>query len=444
MRITNRNSGAKQTLPHINGGLTKAVNSGFAGTAQKAIDTLAVAAADKSRNAIAVDSFEVNLYRYGPGSIKCTCKERSSPLENPAEEDPHETGLHIHDELSPEYQTPSGLTTKAVVNLRPDGLDDEHMLYKDDLPSRNQPPLQQPGVTFDNELSDKPEQNLDDLPFISLFPSMDEKACGLCGGSGFIDTYRWASGMRLLLLPRHADLGSHATINTSTRPYSIDIRGPNYVRWTVRIPAYFEQLDVWRVRDNVENEGQVRLTVDLTGTGNGPWQKLSTSIFDTLKGTGGKVMIQATAWQADNDDITMFTHGELFLLLTRRPRAQFPQLDRDLSASSVESLINTQFEIDPAVGAMSRQTLIEAIGQSRMWFVTQITNKQTTRGFVFNIGGQVQVVQPAMALYALSMFPRFVQTNPQSWRGDIWQAPKGLPDGERDFPYTENDVDERL
>lgn len=442
MRLTNtyNNAGARQFMPRLNGGRSKAINSGFAQTAQKAIDTLATAAADKSRNAIMVDGFEVNLFRYHTGSIVCTCKDRVSYLPGPsASSDPHQTGLQVVDTGNPEYQSPVGIKSHAVSKVRPDGISDEHNLYKDDLPiqRRDKNPLD---TVFDINVSDSPEVNFDDLPMYGAFPSIDTKMCGICGGTGYVDSYKWASGKRYTLLPADADLGAFAEINTTTRPHSVDIRGTNSVTWLVNIPAYFECLDVWRVRDLIAPETNVRLTIDITGTGNGPWLAMSTSVLNPLQGTGGPVIIKATAVGASDDDVTMFTHVDLYLRTSCRPRAQFPQLERDLSPSSLESMINTQFEIDPAVGMLTRQTLIECIGQARLWFVTQISNKQTARGYIFNVTGQVQVIQPAMSLYGMALYPRFAQVNPTSWRGGLLVEPMhGLVDDA--WPYDENETD---
>jgi hypothetical protein len=175
MRFTNyrRDAGSRATLLRPNGGGSKAINSGFAETAQKAVDTLASAAADKSRNAIMVDSFEVNLFRYKIGNIPCTCKERVSPLPSPAKQNPYDTSLHIEDGKSPDYKMPAGVRTKARLNVRPDGVADQHNAYKSDIPMTQRPTEPTTDVVMDATVGDIPEVDFDSLPMYGAFPSMD-------------------------------------------------------------------------------------------------------------------------------------------------------------------------------------------------------------------------------------------------------------------------------
>jgi hypothetical protein len=431
MRMTNtgRSAAARALLPRQIGPRIKAVNEHFGHIAQAAIDTLATAAVNKSRNAIAVDSFPCNIHRYQMGSIPCTCKGRIAQLPDEFIYPAHDTQMRTEDGGTPEYLSPNSVKLKAKIYSRPDGVSDQHKLFKGDLPLNQDLNNSTIETNMDTQVGDMPELDFDNLPILGTFPALDEKQCGICAGTGFIDSYIWTSGHRYILRPEHANLGAYAEINTNTRPHTIDIRGNNSVTWTIKIPAYFEYLDVWRVRDNVEIAPELALTVDITGTGDGPWLPLSVGVFEPLKGTGGDVIIMASAFDAtDNNTMTMFSHVDLYLRTTQLPGCQFPQLDRDINGSTLEALINTNMEVDPIIGTLSRRTIIENIGQARLWFVTQASNKQTARGFIFNISGQVQIVQPTMSVYALAMFPRWASHNPTSWRGGLQlQAPAGLP-----------------
>jgi hypothetical protein len=439
MRLTNvgRSAAAKALLPLQTGHRIKAVNEHFAHVAQQAVDTLATAAVNKSRNALLVDSFPCNIYRFQLGAIPCTCKGRVAPVPDDLIHSPHDLNQRVEDGVTPEYLSPNSFKAKATFRGRPNGASNERRLFKADMPNNQDLNNNNVNNNFDTEVGDSPEVDLESLPILGTFPSLDEKPCGICAGTGFVDSYPWISGHRYVLRPHQADLGQFAQINTNTRPNSIDIDGDNFVTWTITIPAYFEFLDAWRVRDNLEPAPEIALLADITGTGNGPWLPLCVNIFDPLRGTGGNVIIKAQTIGANANDVTMFTHVDLYLRTTELPRCAFPQLDRDISGDTLEALINTSLEVDPAIGTLTRQTIIENIGQARLWFVTQATNSQTANGYIFHIAGQVQLVQPAMAVYALAMFPRWASRNPTSWRGGLeLVGTKGLAN--RRYPYDED------
>lgn len=410
----------------------KTVNAGFNATAQKAVDTLATVVAERTAQSLPVDGWPVIVHRFRNGGSVCTCKTK------PETSNPFDTDLTISAEgagsSSGDGFTTPNLTT--FVTLRGDGVVSNPKIDRSTLQT-NAVNTNTTAMLFDDTVDSFPEMPLDLGESLAAFSTLDHKACGVCGGTGFTDSYQWASGARLLLLPATATIGALTSVNMDTRPHSIDVQGGGVVYWTVALPAYFEGLEIWRARDNTELAPEVALAVDLTGSGNGPWTPLSITCFDALKGVGGQVIVRATA-NADSSETVMFTHVELYLRTNKLPYCQFPQLDRDLNGSTLESLLNVNFEIDPKVGALSRKSLIEVIGQSRMWYVTQTSNKQTAKGFTFNITGSVQGVQPNMPMYSLSFYPRWAGKNPQSFTGIDPAATKGFPFRDN-LPYDEDE-----
>lgn len=403
-------------------------NAGFNKIAQKAVDTMSTVMAERSNNSIPVDGWPVYVHRWRNGGTVCTCKSK-----NKEESDPLAVDLHIQDGLNAELQSFDNLAAPAMkmrVQLRGDGVGDNPRINRNDLQSSpvNTNTLD---VLFDTSVDDFPEEPLNISTSLASFATMDDKPCGICAGTGFIDTYQWISGARFVLIPSNATFDANTAINTSTRPHSFDITGCNSIYWTVQIPAYFLNLEVWRTRDNMDLVPEIQLTIDITGTGNGPWLPITVNVLDSLQGIGGKVTIQARAIKSTSEDITMFTHVEIYLKTTELPFCQFPQLDRDINGSTLEALLNVNFELEPRVGAIPRQSVIENPGQARLWFVTQTTSKQTAKGFVFNVSGQTQIVQPNFPMYALAMYPRWSGKNLQNFTGIETKSTAG-------FPYTKS------
>jgi hypothetical protein len=431
MRIAGRftNSMSPSTRKRV-----KTVNSGFNKTAQRAVDTLATVAAEKTAQALPVDGWPVIVHRYRCGGDVCTCKTKTVDAPNP-----FSTDLEIDDTLNQEVGGFDAFTQpslRTVVQLRGDGVASNPKIDRNTLQS-NPVNTNTNDMLFDDTVDSFPEMPTDLASSLAAYSTLDHKPCGLCGGTGFTDSYQWVSGQRILLTPAMARRDANSIINTDTRPHSLDITGPNSVYWTVEIPAYFEALELWRARDNIDLATEVALTLDATGTGDGPWTPFSVTCLDALKGKGGKIVVRATA-KANNDETVMFTHVELFLRTNALPYCQFPQLDRDINGSTLEALLNVNFEIDPKVGALPRKTLIECVGMARLWYVTQTSNKQTAKGFVFNITGQCQVVQPDMPFYSVAFYPRWAPKNHTAHNGINPVATKGFPHTNI-LPYDEDE-----
>ena len=382
-------------------GQPKPTNRNFNVIAQKAIDTFASVTAEKSSNAVKVDGWPAYVHLYRFGSEVCTCKRQDQFMAEPVED-------FVADNAgSPRVvdRPNSGPVTSFV--LRGDFAETAGgAVLRPDLQTQDVNPANE--MLFDTDVDVFDAESVDIATTLAGYSTLDDKPCGVCGATGFIDTYMWASGARLLLLPNAAIDLSDAEVNTGTRPHSLDVTTGGEVIWEVEIPAYFEAVELWRVKDNTEKVKEVRLFTQLPG---GVWTALDYDVFDYLKGTGGKVKFKAQAQSDCADDIIMFTHAEIYIRTVPLPYCQFPQLDRDVTGATLESLLNTSFEIDPRIGPISRRTIIEIPRMGRMWFVTSLSGKQTANGFVFNVSGQAQVVQPNMPVYALAMQARWQGLN---------------------------------
>lgn len=460
MRLSGRfTNGPANSPTEKQGRMIEPSNEDFNAIAQKAVDTLATVTARKTTNALKVDGWPVIVHRYRQGGHVCTCKladAAGKDGKNPREPvDLYDTDLNITDretDISPDGRSKPSLSMRfnlrgnesgTIGNRTQQSNNDQsavnvRKILHSDMPLKD-PPVVTTDVDFDRSIENFPLENLDTFTAIALFNSMDDKPCGVCAGTGFVDSYQWVSGQKFTLLPANVIFSNpeNGEVNTATRPHSIDLFGEGACTWALKIPAYFEQLDVWRVRDNIERASDITLSVDITGTGVGPWLPLSHTVFDPLKTTGGKVIVKATPRNASSDDITMFTHIDLFLRTNELPYCQFPQLDRDINGSTLEALLNVNFEIDPAVGLLTRQSVIEAVGMSRLWFITSITEKRTAKGYIFNITGNVQVVQSNFGLMALSFYHRWSGKNPNTYQGIALQSTAGFPN--RDVkPFDED------
>lgn len=391
-------------------------NRGMAATAQAAIDIAATVAARRSAEAIKVDGYPVYVHKYGSGSVRCSCQgAKSAQINEPRTGVLSDSG-RIDDVLNPSMTV--HLRGRANANSQ---IDEAEFF---DLPEMDKRPETFNDTSFDQNDPGNGEP-IDDI-LDNLFPTLDGKRCGICGGTGYEDSYKWISGIKYNLTVRNVHDYRNNLLNAETRPYSFELGGGSYILWRLDVPAYFIGIDRWKTMDNMDLDNSLLVEVDL-GLGAG-FAPINNNSFDLLKGQGGSVTIRVTPKNSNPEQVTAFTHIVIWLQTVELPYAQFPQLDRDINPSTVESLINTQFEIEPHVGALTRKTTLESPAQGRMWYVSSITNKQTSKNYVFNIQGSVTVIQPTSSLYGLAAFPSFTQKIPHNYRG-IERGPDktGLP-----------------
>lgn len=370
-------------------------NRGMSQVAQRKIDELSVSAARRSAEAIRTDGWRAILWIKNPqAQLHCNCRSPvvtvQSEINREASEDEtfsHEdveynAGVFVDNEensfsvLFGNYGTASDNNTSG----NPGGIPDtrEGPTLDADDPTTN--------LSREEPITD---QDVDDI-LSSLFPGVYEGTpCQICCGTGKVNGMRYAYGDRKLLMV--GDYGIdyklvNTIVDTSQSPHRFVFNSStSYVEWEWSIPPYFESVDGVRIRDNDEV-----LPLDLEIYINNQWIPFSTAYIEALKGAGGTIRLRITA-----SEIKQFSHAEMLIRTVPYAMVQFPQLQRDVGGDVVEALIQTEFEVEPSVGALSRGTIIEVPEMGRLFMVTSVTNKMTAKNVIFGIVGSARVIQPS-------------------------------------------------
>lgn len=429
-------SGRNNILPPGGTQVPLPQNRGMSRIAQAAIDTLATVAVRKSVEAIRTDAWPVYCHVSQNGSDLCSCHKDKGGLSAESVDANDDLSLIVEDTLSPEDSI-NGQSFKTSVRLRGFGVQDN--LLESNTSNKPAKPkiedLTSPGLvdtSIDGNYPPQPDSDFSDI--LSIFPSLGQKQCGICGGAGYVDAWRWVSGQKLFLLPEYADYFGGVAIDKSTRPWTAafsDDRPDTYLQWTVDIPAYFIQFEAVKIKDNVtlctEFIFEARDPAILNDNDPLAWARFDNVFIQPYVNTGIrdlKVRIRMKSRKLQSGTYASLTHGEVWIKTNELPYCQFPQIDRDIQGGTLEALISTQFEIDPGVGRLSRGSLIENPNQGRMWLVSQVTNKETSKRYVFNVAGVVTVLSSTDAPYGLAMVPRFSGKSPRHWRG-VEVGPEG-------------------
>lgn len=430
-------SGSRVLIPRNGTSVAVPQNRNMSVPVTEAIDTYATMAVRKSVEAIRTDGYPVFVYRSKQGTQVCTCRkgEDNGPF---AEEIPVGENYTITDTLISSEDS-LGSQPKQTVRLRGYGAEDsfDRAARPDIKKAPEQEYLDGPGTSFeeiDGNYSVQPGGDFSDL--INLFPSLGKTACGICGGSGMVNGYKWMSGEKIMLLPENAKLSGEVSIDTSARPYALEFSDSRntFAEWVVDLPAYHINILFVKVKNNAKISPEFIIEyydpvlVDQNDADG--WQRLRAGGLAQYRDTGVRSLrlrVNLKAGKLGEDELAVMTHGEIWVLQNELPYCQMPQIDLDINGGVMEAINSSQFEIDPGIGTLSRGSIIENPVMGRMWVVTSVKNARTSKGYVFNISGSLTVVEPMSPPYAIAAIAQFNGKQPTHWRGLERGREHGLP-----------------
>jgi len=389
-------------------------NRGLAQRAQEKVDQLANTVGRKTVESIRVDGHPIRLWNRQPrGGIPCSCAA-SDPRRVPDELSPLTPGLApgmpentpsnldaVFDDASRRVTPGSGLQLKlrnsSVLNMRDEA---EVPLPEPEIPTAGSPeldasPLTDQSVHVDPEFDDMITGDFADL--LGLV-SGDVKVCGLCYGTGFVDGYRYSAGQRIVLESRC--LGTNTTmylngvdVDESAKPNVFRCNLPNqFVVWKTELPAFIECEGI-RVMNNTADVTDAFL-IEFQPLGISGWFSVpDPSWINMLAGSWVQFRVSPRNGSLD-DAIQVFTHVDIVLRQRDQIYAQMPQIERMLNLDSTEALINTDFEIEPTVSTVYRESLIEYPRRGLLFRITSVVNAETAKGILYGIKGNMRVVQP--------------------------------------------------
>ena len=354
-------------------------NLGMSEVAQRRIVEAAGRASERTRIAIAPDSHQCRVWLRNPRStIPCPCsaKHDSSPSGNPVGD--VRVSIHMNEGDMLEA-IDAGF---PIAPLQPAAGED-------------QPP--------DSVIP--PEGNPSWLEDVARLLLGNGKRCGLCLGNGWLNGYHLYGGVRIICCVADTD---YAILTDDTGPL-VDVDsptptfvGPGSVTWTVNIPTYTRQIDALRVRDGLSPA--TGMYVLEASTNYNPYWRDASIVLGCADGTGySGAYITDESMSGLQLRLTLgrgvrASHVELFLRSEPLVNLQLPQLQQAASQELVSPFISTEFELSPEVGNIERGSLFEVPGVSgrigAVYVVTDIQVKQTAKGLIWGITGNVRAAQP--------------------------------------------------
>jgi hypothetical protein len=375
--------------------ITQPVNSGYSNVVQNEIDNLVASQAHRSSEAVQVDGHVCYVWAYQKGSKKCICKTSKLPkVDDFAVSDTTNINT-IHVTNSQDSKIHPTIRLKDMFDGQQTELQDKYLDMKPVITSEDDDVMESEMI-LDDELDGNTYENLEDEVYAWLTGTSGKNPCGICGGSGYLDSYVIRGSERIILDINSASFSGEILDSV---PPSVSLKSGDIIAWKLEIPYYWVSYR-YRVRNNYIDSlpnVEIKRESDLT------WVEL--------------IFVDLNDYRGETVDVRLYSdypftvsHCE-FLFNTVEPfRVQLPQFDRDLGdENTIEALINTSFELDPTVGKIPRKTLIDIPNLCRMFKTTTVNNKETSKLALWNISGSCRVIQIAEPEFLLTWGNGFTQ-----------------------------------
>ena len=167
-----------------------------------------------------------------------------------------------------------------------------------------------------------------------------------------------------------------ATLDLEGVPHRFEVNGlDDHVVWTVTFPAYFERIASLRIYDGFDRA--LGLTAEYRKQGEQTWAPLNVMALAMLQAQRLTLEVRIRPTEVVANQVFGFTHMEINYETVDLPYAQIPQLNRANQLFSPEDILSIEAEIDPIVGHIRKESILEVASHGSIWKIGNITNRQT-------------------------------------------------------------------
>lgn len=366
-------------------------NRGLSAIAQRKLEQVVGQANRAGQEAINTDGYPVRIWKRQSGSIRCTCNQNYALGDDTSNDaladdpqwdgDTNEKTFERSDSLPPLNFGPLG----SIVLRDSDRPYDSGIIPNHPRPKPSLDDIDREFTGEEYEFDDEFEQDPNDLQRRHLgnlqrhILGTQKFRCPICFGTSYTDTYIFGAGHRYIFdasgqIPFKLVGGS---IDPKGVPHRFELSGPNdAIIWRVTFPPYYVKVASVRIFDGfdralgVHAEWRTADTVD-------EWVELTPITLEALRNNSQEIEIRVTPLEAQLDDTLGFTHLEVNYEVVELPRAQIPQLNRANTLFSPEDILSIEAEIDPIVGWLRKESILEVASHGTIWKIGNITNRQT-------------------------------------------------------------------
>lgn len=399
-----------------------ATNRTLSGPAQKRIDQIVSRANDRHENALKVDGIDFLLWKKTTGGDFCTCHG------NDQKDDSARAYEADHDE---ETSVPSigdftaGQSDVFKFKKLRDGKREREKLEKEanDQDFFEQDDSGQLTDIYSDEdeefVSDEDEAALAEFADMtapdeqarlqrtvtSLLLGGENTPCAICFGTGWTMGYQLFNGRRWAL--NILDVGSLGgfSVDKSKRPNAMTATsGSEGVVFNIDIPKYFVKACKIRLLNNLALA--YGMTVDVMWPNLSTWETLTVAGINARKGvnnTNTMIRVSPSSNMPEEARVT-FTHLEIVIEYSDRPKAQMPNMDSTETFELVESITQTNIEWPASVGSIEFGSIAVDSKYKRAWRITAVTIQQTAKNKVFAVETQAQKLQNMEPIMLLNLY----------------------------------------
>lgn len=421
-------------------------NTGMAEVVQPVLDQLVARQSRRYQESIRPDHRHIRIWnKIIRGSVPCTCSAYRLPTFQH-----HEGGTNtdfVGDETNlqptetsilPENSSPDAtfgdLPMKSTYRLRMQDLDvgSEKTDYEDHSDTDSPDSLHGNDETARFQPSDLLERLRTKLAESArVLTGGDFSACAICLGSGFVNGYQLLGGTRVILdfsgsIPYKAKGASIRRETDNGGPWRAELSsddqtesGTDYIVWFVELPSYFNNISAARVYNNEKQilEGALEVREQSNTTPNpNAWVEMTPTWINARKGQVNKLEIRYRCGRTLIDAVRLISHIEIIIETMPLHIAQFPNFQKDIDYTSATARATIDIEIDPQIGMVNRESILQNVEEGQMWKITSVKEQSTAKGQLVNVSLTGVVVQPGEIANVLSIDSN-VRVNFHPFRG---------------------------
>jgi hypothetical protein len=416
-------------------------NAGMNKVAQLRLDTTISRANQQQQTAMLTDGMDIYVWSKLCRGNVCTCYKKSNmkpdmPVDNSSEEFFDSTG-------SSNRETSDSWTLKRTKS--------SPISTKDDYESKVKRLVQDSDAELSskldnqdhNEIGIDPDNGLLTLDDKGSLFGGDETQCGICFGSGFVDSWNLHNGLRIVLETTKVSSMKNFLIDSNDYPSSF--KGPAvsnaYVEWDLELPTYFVKVSNVTIRNNISPTSNLKLIFSPNNGTN--WYDATPENLTHLMGSKSNIKLRAIASVQDPTLSLVFTHVELFYILVDMPKAQMHNFSLPVNFEVFDALVQAQMDVGSEIPWIDREYVIGETKHGLLWKVTEATPKLSSARQIYGYELSLRMVQNYEQLYLLNLLnKKYVNLN---YRGPETIQNVNLPiKGNYSVPFQQLDTGQQL
>lgn len=229
--------------------------------------------------------------------------------------------------------------------------------------------------------------------------------CGICLGSGFVNSYSLYGGLRTILDASHTvpfELNNSA-VESNDLPNSFELFNSedSSVIWHYNLPTYYSEILAILPRNN--NKPAYGLDLQAREFGSVDWFPLTKQFLLDKRGTNKTISIRAVKRSDNVFEKVKFTHIEIYFRFTDNIILNMVNLNKSLDYNEYDIFQTVNIEVPGYVTGIERESVLLDTKFNRAWHVIEVEPRETANNQNFGYNVSMRLIQQDEAKYLLNL-----------------------------------------